>query len=85
MLSKCANPQCTASFRYLHDGKLFRMELPAAFTAVNKLPEHAKKPPLRTEFFWLCESCSTQMTLVYNREAGVTIRLLPSFRAGAGL
>jgi hypothetical protein len=85
MLSKCANPTCSAAFRYLHHGKLFRMEVPAALAAVNKSPERGKKPPLRTEFFWLCERCSTQMTLVYNREMGVTTRALPAFRAGAGL
>jgi hypothetical protein len=27
MLSKCANPDCSAKFRYLHDGKVFRVEL----------------------------------------------------------
>ena len=26
MLSKCANPGCSASFLYLHQGKLFRLE-----------------------------------------------------------
>src|SRR5947209_14400478 len=27
MLSKCANPACSAQFRYLHDGKVFRVDL----------------------------------------------------------
>ena len=26
MLSKCLNPQCTAKFRYLGDGRLFRID-----------------------------------------------------------
>lgn len=26
MVSKCANPECVATFRYFHVGKLFRME-----------------------------------------------------------
>jgi hypothetical protein len=26
MLSKCANPGCPASFIYLHEGKLFRLD-----------------------------------------------------------
>jgi len=26
MLSKCANPECSAKFRYLHDGKVFRVD-----------------------------------------------------------
>ena len=85
MLSKCANPECTALFRYLHDGKLFRMEMPAVVASDNTPPEQAKKPPQRTEFFWLCEKCSTQMTVIYNIELGITTRPLPSLRAGAGL
>jgi hypothetical protein len=43
MLSKCANPKCTALFRYLHIGKLFRMEVPAVFATVKATPEYAKK------------------------------------------
>ena len=84
MLSKCANPKCTASFRYLHRGKLFRMEVPVTFATVQPAPEQAKKLPLRTEFFWLCEECSTQMTLIYSKEVGITTRPLPSLRASAG-
>jgi hypothetical protein len=85
MLSKCANPKCTASFRYLHHGKLFRMEVPAALTHLNDPSEHTRKPPHRTEFFWLCEKCAMQMTLIYNKDLGVTTRLLPALGAGVGL
>lgn len=82
MLSKCANPSCTAPFRYLHDGKLFRMEVPATFL-LNTPPQSSKKPPQRTEFFWLCSSCSAQMTLIYTRTDGVITRPLAALRAGA--
>ena len=85
MLSKCSNPKCNALFRYLHSGKLFRMEVPATFAVAKEAPEHAKKPPSRTEFFWLCERCSTQMTVIYDQRVGITTRLLPAFRAGAGV
>ncbi len=27
MLSKCANPSCTAKLHYLHDGKIFRVDI----------------------------------------------------------
>jgi hypothetical protein len=27
MLAKCANPACSATFHYLHEGKLFPVEL----------------------------------------------------------
>ena len=84
MLSKCANPQCTASFRYLHDGKLFRIELPAPSESAPN-GNGTKKPPHRTEFFWLCETCAAQMTLIYKKEVGVTTRPLPTLGARVGL
>jgi len=37
MLSKSANPTCSASFRYLHNGKLFRVEKPAERAAGSHL------------------------------------------------
>ena len=33
MLSKCANPGCPASFLYLHEGKLFRLDTSAEILA----------------------------------------------------
>jgi hypothetical protein len=47
MLGKCSNPSCSAPFRYLQNGQLFRLE---------------SDPVLRTskfnqpEYFWLCVS-----------------------------
>jgi len=32
MISKCANPACSARFLYLHEGKLFRFEREAKKT-----------------------------------------------------
>ncbi len=42
MLSKCANPGCPAPFLYLHEGKLFRMDIggeEAAGTVTQSGPE----------------------------------------------
>ena len=68
MLSKCANSSCSNPFLYLHNGKLFRMDL-----AVE--PEMAtadgKKPARRVEFFWLCNDCAASMTLSYKYGVGV--------------
>jgi hypothetical protein len=74
MLSKCANPQCSASFRYLHEGKLFRMAV------ASNSAEHSnfgadpgiKKGTSRIEFFWLCEECAPEMTLTFKPGVGVT-------------
>ncbi len=67
MLSKCANPGCSATFLYLHQGKLFRYE-----SETNGPDPSAKKPSQRIEFFWLCDDCAATMTLKYRKGAGVT-------------
>jgi hypothetical protein len=54
MLSKCVNPSCSAIFRYLHDGRLFRLE------AEPRLRNSNLK---RLEYFWLCKDCSQTMSL----------------------
>jgi len=68
MLSKCANPSCSASFRYFHQGKLFRMETDA--------PEQGSpaRTVRRAEFFWLCDNCVSGMTLEYDRKKGVVVK-----------
>ena len=71
MLSKCANPDCSEPFLYLHRGKLFRWERRAP--AANIEPRaFEKKSPLSIEYFWLCDTCATQLTLV-RTEKGVTV------------
>ncbi len=67
MLSKCANPACSTPFRYLRDGKLFEFDS-------QREPETVKGtkiPPRRSEFFWLCGECSTQLTVVRDTQKGV--------------
>ena len=54
MLAKCANPSCSASFRHLADGRLFRLETEQRFLSPNSR---------ETEYFWLCEPCSAGATL----------------------
>jgi len=77
MLSKCANPACSASFRYLHNGKLFRVERPAERTARSNLDfddqRTVRKPASRIEFFWLCDECSAVMTLAFDDGAVKTV------------
>jgi len=50
MVSKCANPNCFATFHYLHEGKLFVVDEHAAG------PLRAASHPPRC--FWLCSQCS---------------------------
>ncbi|MFZ1139211.1 MAG: hypothetical protein WAN76_08540 [Candidatus Sulfotelmatobacter sp.] len=64
MVAKCANPACSATFRYFHEGKLF---------AIESKPDSLKRgPPTDPEYtgkfhhplyFWLCSSCCCAMTV----------------------
>jgi hypothetical protein len=85
MLSKCANPGCSASFHYLHQGKLFRWDTRTSAgekgSAFGTDPGE-KKPSRRVEFFWLCGDCASQMTLIFDRSSGVTTQPLIRARGG---
>jgi len=70
MLSKCANPGCTNTFLYLHQGKLFR------FDTEGDVPAGASPKTARNlEFFWLCDECSATLTVSY--QSGVGIKVAP--------
>ncbi len=86
MLSKCANPACPSPFLYLHEGKLFRIHIDNSTTASEPtvgMDPQAKKPVRRVEFFWLCQECSTKMTVSFEEGAGVRIHSLKRARATA--
>ena len=77
MVSKCANPACSAPFRFLHEGKLFRIETQPESSDRNAAFQQdpsPRKPARHVEFFWLCGGCSVLMTLAVEKEMGVTIR-----------
>jgi hypothetical protein len=69
LLSKCLNPNCSAPFRYLREGRLFNLEVPVAPTQPG--------PGRRLERFWLCRECSSTLTVVLNDTA---VLLQPRFR-----
>ena len=68
MLAKCTNPSCSAEFRYLHEGTLFRLDL-----------DSAVRPPegKATEYFWLCGGCSATLTLRLGEDGTVIAVPLP--------
>jgi len=82
MLSKCANPDCSASFQYLREGKLFQIDSDAADPR-NGGPQllNGKRPCRRVEYFWLCSRCAAEMTLAVERGKGVIA--IPRQRASA--
>lgn len=74
MLAKCANPACVAKFRYFHEGNLFLFEPtpdaqmrgpPADLDDVGR--SHAP------QYFWLCSSCCSAMTLQPDGDHGVIV------------
>jgi hypothetical protein len=67
MLSKCANPDCSEIFRYLHQGKIFCLAPTPEVEAVT-----GEFLPQFEERFWLCDECSETMTVIWGRNAGET-------------
>jgi len=60
MVSRCANPDCGASFDYRH-GRLFRFH--------QSHPEgQARKNTHSVKHFWLCKACSETYTLEYRKD-----------------
>jgi hypothetical protein len=73
MLSKCANPACSSTFLYLHEGRIFRLEL-------NHPAVDRHSPPRRSfEYFWLCSECAPSLTVAFENQK-VTVRPLPGPR-----
>jgi hypothetical protein len=80
VVSRCANPACSAHFQYLHKGQLFQFEVEAG-PLVGADARGANSPSRRAEYFWLCTSCATTMTLVLEPDAGIA--LVPAQRSVA--
>ena len=58
MVSQCANPRCSAPFRYLHQGKVFLVE------HRNKNGNgNGSRTASSVEYFYLCSDCALRMTL----------------------
>ena len=75
MLAKCANPSCSSVFRYLHEGKLFRLE---SVQSSRGLDRHS-------EWFWLCDRCAPIMTLKLENSDVVALPLLSNLEESQGV
>jgi len=85
MVSKCANPACSTPFQYLRDGKIFRVEVEVTpsfaeedtveLSNGNKVPFllTARRPNRKLEHFWLCGSCAQTMSLLFDKDQGITV------------
>jgi len=74
MLAKCANPACSATFHYFHEGKLFAIEskIDSQATGPFSDPEYTGRPR-RLRYVWLCSSCCGAMTIQADGDHGVTV------------
>jgi len=85
MISKCANPACSAHFLYLHQGRVFRILRDAEDKRELQLgvdPTVSKHS--QVEFYWLCEGCSRTMTIRYQKDSGIIVQpLLAALRAAS--
>jgi len=73
VLSKCAHPACFAQFRYLRQGKVFKVHMPAAADRAHEQ---------RVEYFWLCENCALAFKVVLREGAVMTVPLYLQLAAG---
>lgn len=73
MLSKCANPSCSTPLVYLREGKVFRMENPPQTQSMEETQGIKPRSVNRVEHYWLCGSCSADLTLAYDRQRGVQV------------
>lgn len=86
MLSQCANSQCSKPFLKLREGKLFLVETDRLARAGESAAPpfvRARQKQRQVEHFWLCDSCATQWTLIYDRDRGV--ELAPLRRPALGV
>lgn len=80
MIEKCANPECSAEFRYLSRGRLFSFELRNPTGSCRDGPRQIceKKPPYAVVNFWLCENCAPRFTLRFTANAGFSVLPVPA-------
>jgi len=71
MVCKCANPSCSKIFRYLHEGKLYRLEAGQP---------NRQGSAQRGEWFWLCDYCAPKLTLQV--EGSEVVAISPPYGLG---
>jgi hypothetical protein len=77
VLRKCANPDCDRPFRNLSEGKLFQIEIGGACGTGQLASRRNNQVSHRIEHFWLCQQCSSVLTLCFDQDRGITAVPLP--------
>jgi hypothetical protein len=80
MLHKCANPACPSLFRSLNLGKLFLLETDncETMTSGTTFRGGRERSLRRMERYWLCDGCSSVLTLAFERGKGMVTVPLPA-------
>ncbi len=85
MLSKCLNPCCSATFQYLRQGRLFRIDFAEmdrrSACSGQQIADSQRVNARPSEHFWLCGKCAATMTIAVSGAGEV--RLVP-FEVPAG-
>jgi hypothetical protein len=80
---KCANPACSTAFHWTVGGKFLRFRPDTVPTNGNNPTADSLGGIHGVKHYWLCERCSHVLTLVYDEERGVTLKLIwPQLAAG---
>ena len=80
MLSHCANLQCRKPFLRLREGKLFLVETDRSAKPDKTRAPSSHRPRQQTrlvEHYWLCDECSSFLTLSFERGQGMITIPLP--------
>lgn len=77
MVSKCANPQCFARMKYMHEGSVFivRKHSTDEYWA-GDAGAFSAPPGVQIECFWLCAHCAEEMRVT--NEGGVQYLNVPA-------
>ena len=80
MLHKCANPACTSLFRSLGVGKLFLLETDHGeeLTPAVATRSRRHRSLRRMERYWLCDGCSSLLTLTFEPGRGMVTVPFPA-------
>ncbi len=80
MLHKCANPACPSVFRSLSDGKLFLLETDHAAESIpnSYYVNRRERLTRKVERYWLCDGCSSLLTLTFEHGRGIVTVPLPA-------
>jgi len=73
VLHKCVNPDCSAQFRYLHQGRLFEIEIQYFETADSAGQGTLRNGKGYVERCWLCKQCATHVALRFDPRRGLVV------------